>query len=78
MLKSVRKLLDSSLSLSRSRRMKDTLDIVLDTCTAWSLSITLDLTISASDARVGRSVGRVRRHGICRRHFRLSMLSLNP
>ena len=62
-------LFDTSVSLSRCLRVvEDTVNVALDTSTAWSLPVALDLSLSAADAGIGGSVRNARGRGMCGRH----------
>ena len=51
-------LFDTSVPLSRCLGgIEDAVNVALDTSTAWSLPVALDLSLSAADAGVSRSVG---------------------
>ena len=59
---------DTFLSLSWLRWVKDAVNVMLDTSTAWSLPVALDFSVSAADAGIGRSAGNARGRGSCSRH----------
>lgn len=52
----------------RPRCVEKAISVMLNTSTAWPLSIALDSTISAAHAGIGRSTGQTQGMGGCSRH----------